>query len=367
MNKDVDRLLKDSLRHVAEDFEPGHRQRRAEARARFITRHRRRSQLFPIVSIAGATAVIAAIAFVAYGVLDRPTESKRTNVAGRPSFELTIPIEGTPRDLGAREGIWVANPAEGRVERLDPGTGEIIASVEVGTEPSVISIGPGRIWVGDPSTGSIYKIDPRTNEVEGGPIQVGSPSSSMAVSVGTHAVWVVIGNELVTVKARSGRVERVEEADQAVDVAARLPTVWVLDAGEGLLRFDGETGARIGEPISIEGVTGDVFAAHDTIWIGNTQGDSIVRVDERGRLLDITQLDGSYIDLAVGPNALWVLSQQGDNARLTALDLSSGEPLASPLELNGGAVNVTTGGGGIWVSQPEREAVIRIDAQAFLD
>jgi YVTN family beta-propeller protein len=43
--------------------------------------------------------------------------------------------------------LWVASYDAGTVTRLDPVTGNILATIQVGRHPSGIAVGAKRIWV----------------------------------------------------------------------------------------------------------------------------------------------------------------------------------------------------------------------------
>jgi streptogramin lyase len=156
-----------------------------------------------------------------------------------------------------------------------------------------------------------------------------------------------------------------------VDVAAELGDAWVLDGERGLLRLDPDTGRMLGDPISIQGYSGqgDVYAGAGAIWVGDRGASSLVRIDPQdGRLLGTVQLQGNYLDLAFDGNAVWALSRtNGTDANLTALDLSSGRAIGSPLPIKGGAVEVATGAGSVWVALKDEAAVLKIDPVAFMN
>jgi hypothetical protein len=377
MSDELDRLLKSSLTHVGEDFEAGHQERRPEARAEFIRRYNKRRWVFPTMVAVGATAAVAAIVFIGASVLGggspadlRPEDgNKPFRAQGRPGFELTIPVGGTPTDVvGLGGGIWVTNPELSNVARIDANTAELVDTVELGGRPSVISFGPRYVWVGDPGTGQIYAIDPATNEVIRGPFEIGDPDEQMALSIGEEHVWVVMNEKLFLVDDESGQATLIPEADRAVDVAAVSGPVWVLDRRQGLMRFDGSTGAPIDEPIPVGGRSGDVFATTEHVFLADREDDSIIGVDaDTGNLVRQLGVNGSYIDVAFGPDVMWVLSRVGENTQLTAYSPTKNRRLAPPLRLGGDATELAVSRGAVWATLSEQGQVIRIGSAEFLD
>jgi DNA-binding beta-propeller fold protein YncE len=378
MSDDLDRLLKSSLSSVGDEYETGHQQRRPEARAEFIRRYNKRRWIFPTFTALGATAVIAALVIVGASVLGgsdspadlRPDDAQPIQPGGRPGFELTVPLGGAPTDVAALGGgIWIANPGEGNVTRLDPLTAEVIATVDIGGTPSVISVGPNYVWVGDRATGTLRAIDPANNEFVRGPFEIGDPDDAMVISVGTDHVWVVLNDQLFMVDDQSGEATMIDGITQAIDVAAVSGPVWVLDGELGLVRIDGETGARIGEPVKdVDVQDGDVFAASELVWLADRSDESIVTVDpETGEFRGTLSVTGAYIDAAFGPNAVWILSQVADATHVTAYDPGTRQQLAPPHVLAGPATELATAQGGVWATLAENGQVVRIDTKGFLD
>lgn len=368
MSEDLDRLLKESLKKAGEGYRRHQSpQRRAEARQEFVRRVERRRWAFPFAVAVAAVGVVALVAFGVSALVDEPAGTLRdgtAEVAGPDAPYVGFPVDGDPVDLGVRDnGVWIADAAGGRLVHMDPATGDVVATLELGGSPRALAIGAGTVWVGDPSRGLLYRIDKRSDELIGDPIDVGGPSPSMSISVGTEGVWVISGDELRTIDLATSEVTVIETAAEPSDVAANLGTVWVLDGREGLLRLDPGTGARLGEPIPVRGITGTVFAAADGIWVGDRQDDTIVGVDpDTGRILVIAQIRGTYAGLAFDPNAMWVLSRAGGSAGyLTPLDAATGRPLRDPIELEGQPVEVATGAGAVWAALRGDRAIARID------
>ena len=374
-NDDLDRLLHDSLRSAGDHYDGlKSPQRKATARARFLERYEKRRWIFPFTTAVAAAALASLIALGVYVVVDAPPdtlpqERKGTGIAAGGDTIVRFPVDGDPVDIGVRDtGVWVADAADGELARFDPATGDPIASIPVG-EPRSLSIGVGSVWVGDPGAGELYQVDKVTDEVVGDPVKVGNPSPSMPISVGDAAVWVVIDGRLKMVDLETQEVTVVEGVTDPIDVAANLGTVWALDGNEGLLRLDPLTGARVGEPIPVRGITGDVYAGAEGIWVADRGDDTIVSVDpESGQTLVIAQVRGTYLDLGFDSSAMWVLSRAGGTSGyLTPLDLTTGEPLREPLRLEGEPVDVATGAGAVWVALRAEGSVARVDPVGVIE
>jgi virginiamycin B lyase len=84
-----------------------------------------------------------------------------------PFSTQPIPLHASPRFLTAGEGaIWVLNQGDGTVQRIDPATGEVVATIET-DHPGLggdITTGGGFVWVTLKSV-PLVQIDPKTNTV----------------------------------------------------------------------------------------------------------------------------------------------------------------------------------------------------------
>ena len=78
----------------------------------------------------------------------------------------TIAVGKAPLRLAASPGaVWVANYADGSVMRIDTATNAVVATVTVGGRPTGLAYDYGSVWVGDEKGGSLNRIDPATNKV----------------------------------------------------------------------------------------------------------------------------------------------------------------------------------------------------------
>ena len=64
--------------------------------------------------------------------------------------------------------LWVSNVQEGTVSRLDPTTGAVTATVDVGTQPVDGTVAPdGLVWIPNLGDNTVSRIDPTTARVVG--------------------------------------------------------------------------------------------------------------------------------------------------------------------------------------------------------
>jgi serine/threonine-protein kinase len=67
-------------------------------------------------------------------------------------------------------------PTTDSIQRIDPTTNKLTATIGVDRNPDVLAVGAGRVWVGSVEDQSVLRIDPKTNEVNGRVTTVGPNS-----------------------------------------------------------------------------------------------------------------------------------------------------------------------------------------------
>jgi YVTN family beta-propeller protein len=85
--------------------------------------------------------------------------------------------------------VWVTNNVEDSVLRIRPSTNSVLRAISVGADPSALAVGPDAIWVANSGDGTVSRIDPETNEVVE-TIAVGHRPQGVAVADGL--VWVTV-------------------------------------------------------------------------------------------------------------------------------------------------------------------------------
>jgi streptogramin lyase len=134
--------------------------------------------------------------------------------------------------LAAFGSIWVSNPLDKTVERLDARTGRRQATVAGVEDPQDTAQVGDELWVVQYGDQTLVRIDPATNRLVGEPIRVGPDPAGIAVT--TDAVWIPLyGNGTLTridrdtLKARLGTIRM---GNVPTDVAAGFGRLWAPDS-----------------------------------------------------------------------------------------------------------------------------------------
>ena len=139
-----------------------------------------------------------------------------------------IPLPADPAAVAAdATGAWVAT-ADGRVLLVSPKRNRVVAAVAAGGPlgfSQTIAVGPGGVWLADPFDEQVVRIDPRTRRVRAR-IPAGAVT---ALAVTGDAVWGLSSMGLVRVDPAHDRVVAVApdpELRRARLVAADAGAVW---------------------------------------------------------------------------------------------------------------------------------------------
>jgi YVTN family beta-propeller protein len=103
-----------------------------------------------------------------------------------------VPAGGArPAYLAAVDrGLWVSNSTDGTVSSIDPTSGKVIATVDVGLNPVNLKPGPrgsDEVWVPDDVGDTVIRIDAQSNKLLEKVGVAGGPAILAAVG---DEVWV---------------------------------------------------------------------------------------------------------------------------------------------------------------------------------
>lgn len=308
-----------------------------------------------------AVAVVTALALLA-AIVVPTTIALRSGSPGEPiagdavgkidldSGELTasVPLGSRPGEVAVGEGgVWVTLPDRGAVVQIDPATGTIRDTIPVGADPSGIGVAGGFVWVANSDSSTVFKISPETNDVVPPPIPV--PAGPAGMAVDPSGVWVASSyNDSVSrIDPRTGKVEAtIGVGDEPVDVAVDEHGVWVANAASGTVsRVDPEHGAEE-EQIPVGKSPQTIEAGMGGIWVTTLDG-AVSRIDPDTNSVGRTfPVGGALGDVALEGGVVWVSNEsQGSVARI---EPGSGSVSRMPLGSEAGGMAI--GLGALWVS-----------------
>lgn len=145
---------------------------------------------------------------------------------------LMAATSSTLDQLAVHEGgLWVANHDDGTLRRIDPATGNVEATIDLGVEPHGMAIGAGAVWIADGHHNAVRRIDPGTGRIVAR-IDAGFETGMVAAS--DAGVWVAAAggadltrNGLARIDPAANRATVVEVEGQVTEITADGSGVWV--------------------------------------------------------------------------------------------------------------------------------------------
>jgi hypothetical protein len=260
--------------------------------------------------------------------------------------------------------------ATGAVQRVDPETGKLEATIRIPGQPLELATGSGAVWLADDGDDVVYRIEPDTYErtisrssrgkglyvpqtlaSSGGSVWLGAGTQDgqallvpLASSAGaSHAI------DLQALAQRSGDTgPPVRALTQLVPGAIASPpgmfTGWVLDAAEGVLRrVRAGTPPALSSPIETGGAPHVAAADGRTVWIG--QGQELVKL-LGSNVAWRRPLPGTPVALAVGAKGVWVATADGS---LVLMERDG--TVARTVRTQGSPVDLELAYGSLWLLQ----------------
>ena len=202
---------------------------------------------------------------------------------------LTTPNPGPVSAVAAStRGVWVVccqgRGRRGRVTRLDPASGQVVATAGLPARPLAVTAGPGGVWVRG-AEGWLWRVDPasgrQADAIRLPPIPGGAELAGELVVAG-QVIWVSDpGPGVVRRVDLRRRTEDRWEADGRGLAVTSGGTVWATSD----TRLLGLSGAQVGGPrrtldaLPTDRITAVAAADDGGLWLGTAQG--LFHVDQR--------------------------------------------------------------------------------------
>jgi DNA-binding SARP family transcriptional activator/ABC-type branched-subunit amino acid transport system substrate-binding protein/streptogramin lyase len=267
--------------------------------------------------------------------------------------------------------------AGGNAGALDPRTGELLATIPLGTSPTSIAVGEGSVWVLDADDRTVSQIDPRKRALVR-TFSTGSTPTDLAVGAG--AIWIgngvpqartalpesvsrfdpesaVVGGTIPLSRANGAALVWVPRGDLRPHVAVTDAAVWVVNPDLSVSRIDPRTNRVVAGVAGVRAVS--IAAGEGEVWVVNDQGE-VVEIDPRTNVASkpIPVAAESLTALAVGAGAVWVTDPVGGSVWRIDPDP---EPILRTIRLEVGVHGVAFGEGAVWATNELADEVYRID------
>jgi virginiamycin B lyase len=217
--------------------------------------------------------------------------------------------------LVTENAVWVATTKPYAVQRIDPATDKIIATVALSGEAcSGQTYAFGSIWV--PLCGNnpaLVRISTATNAISA-TLPVGPVDTEESITASDDSVWIVTD--------RNSTLDRIDPISNNVRQKIPIPpgsynplfsngVVWVTGVENNILTaVDASTG-KVMESFPIGSKPRFLFSGGGSVWLLNQGDGSVSRIDEKTRKLVATiqvGIPGTGGDLVYAEDHLWIAS-----------------------------------------------------------
>ncbi|MGH3133761.1 MAG: ABC transporter substrate-binding protein, partial [Gaiellaceae bacterium] len=165
--------------------------------------------------------------------------------------------------------VWAINP-DLTVSRIDPGTGDLVATITDTTVSASSGIAAGKegVWVISEGA-SVTRIDPQTNRT-GQKIALGSTPFLVGIAVGAGSVWVSVPEDGVVWRIEPGlqpRTRTIQVGFGVTNIAFAEGALWATNFIDGTVsRIDPEKNA-VTRTVRVSGTPQGVAVGDDTVWV----------------------------------------------------------------------------------------------------
>jgi YVTN family beta-propeller protein len=321
-------------------------------------RRRKRRWLQPGRRVTAGAAVAAVVASAGIWVMlgtvgtgasnDIATSSKLVRL-GSGASSHDVELDSAPAAMAAGDGsIWLAEPNEGRVTRVDLATGATSDRVPIGESPSAIAIGGGSVWAASVPGDTLTRIDPASGTVtqriplggaraaalvwSGSALWIADVTSNAligldptghrsrrtlplplrpsALAPGNGVMWVADydGASIAQVELRGGRtVTTTHVGNGPAALAVGFGSVWVANALDSTVSRVDPTIGKVTATITVGSGPGAIVAAGGSVWVANLYAGTVSRIDpDRNKVVRVVPVGGGPTALAAAGAKTWV-------------------------------------------------------------
>ena len=158
-------------------------------------------------------------------------------------------------------------------------------------------------------SGTLVGIDPTRNEVVGSPIAIGGRPRFVALANGSLWVSNFDGNTVTRVSSATRTViSRTRVGRSPWGIAVTPEAIWVVNHDDDTVQpISTSTGEPAGSPIEVGQAPVYATFGYSSLWVTNSQCDSVSRVDLRGRTVVKTIRVGDHPEgISFGVGGVWV-------------------------------------------------------------
>ena len=263
------------------------------------------------------------------------------------------------------DAVWVATNAG--VVRIDPESNAVVATVATLVQPEYIVSDGTSLWASLFQASQIVRIDPATNSVTETLDVPDNPSGAVVVG---NDIWVTSHRGAAVLRFSAGQTEAIASIavgelgpDGPLGIAAGIDSIWVgtpnIFAISQIDPITNDVIAEFGIPPGAN-PCGDIAVVDEHVQVSSCRLEpSISVIDPASGSVQVVQLGGLGIAVAVVDDAAWWAVQADGRSHLVRVDNDSGSltvvDVPGVSEIGGVAVAF----GYVWVSDEANGSVTR--------
>jgi YVTN family beta-propeller protein len=282
--------------------------------------------------------------------------------------DAEYPTPGGPDWLAAGENqVWTNNRRSDLVVRMDPDTGQTVATVPVKNPCSGLAIAAGTLWAPSCDEGVIYRIDTATNQVVS-KVPVAPANNEGGIAYGAGSIWMPTdkGNAIARIDAVSN------------DILATLPMpagsftavygygrVWVSSTETSIVSVIHPASNKVIAEIPVDKRPRFMSAGEGYVWTLNQGTGSVSKIDPSTLKVAATiqvGVPGTGGDIAADEGSVWVTIH---DVPLSRIDVHTNTVTHQFVGPGGDGMRVLHGA--IWLSNGRFNNVWRIQTAKVLD
>ncbi len=292
------------------------------------TRRRRRTAMVAgVVALALIAAVVVVPRLGSGGPTTIPPDA--VGVFDRRSGELlaTIPVGSRPSAIASSEdAMWVANAESDNVLRIDLSSRQVVDTIDVGGDPESIAVGDGAVWVANAEDRSVARIDPATGKVVQ---EIAVGNGPLALTAADSGVWVAnsVDGTVQRIDPDAGTAgEPIQVGAFPIAIAADATNVWVANQGDGTVSVIDAASEKTVSKIRVGTDPSAIATTDDGVWVTNRSDGTVSIIPQSGASgptttsvgVDPNAVSASQQDRWVASGSdgsVWQLTPEGAAAR----------------------------------------------------
>jgi len=284
---------------------------------------------------------------------------------------VSSPIEvgrGPLRLAVGEDRVWATSALDGTLVRIDPRTREVTGELQLGKGISGVAVGRGFVWVTRPAAGELLRVDPDLQRADPDRrvvtrIDLGGRPGAIAFAGGR--VWVAdeAGAGVTVVNPPAGRIYKRGLFPRAAPLrlGAGAGGLWVSSASTGSIRRI-DLGEAVGDTsIAVGRGPSGVTVGGGIVWVANSRGDAVTRVDPATRALlgEPVPVGDRPGGIDAGTDAVWVANAA--DGTVSRIDIADAETVGGAIDVGPNPGAVVIGEEAVWVANNGDGTVIRIE------